>query len=81
MTDPLLRQDLQKLLAALAEGPKTQAELVAHLHLSSTRIGFLLAHLQQRRVIHAPHKIPTDTDHHAHRWALRSPSIPEEDTS
>ncbi|WP_275077695.1 hypothetical protein [Acidithiobacillus caldus] len=35
MTDPLLRQDLQKLLAALADGPKTQAELVAHRHLRS----------------------------------------------
>ncbi len=80
MTDPLLRQDLQKLLAALADGPKTQAELVAHLHLSSTRIGFLLAHLQQRGQIHTPHSTRNDRGRIVNRWTLRSPSTPEENT-
>jgi predicted ArsR family transcriptional regulator len=78
MTDPLLAQDLQKLLALLQEGPKTHGELMTTMRLSSARIASLIRNLQQRGQIYAPRCVADSRGRTVNLWELRNTeSIPE----
>jgi len=77
MMDPLLEQDLQKLLAALQDGPQTQTEIVPRLRLSAARVGTLLEHLRQRQLVHTPRCVSNDRGRTVNLWELRSPADPE----
>ncbi len=79
MTDLLLEQDLQKLLAILREGPKTHAEIIPVMRLSSARIGSLLEILRQRNHVHAPRCVTGTRGRSVNLWELRHPA-PSSDT-
>jgi DNA-binding MarR family transcriptional regulator len=72
MHDPLLEQDLEKLLAQLREAPKTQGELVRALRLRSARIGNLLEVLRQKGVIHTTRCIADERGRTVNLWEIRT---------
>ena len=71
MTDTLLEQDLQKLLALLQEAPKTHSELIVTMRLSSARIGSLLENLRRRGLIQAPHCVAGTKGRSVNLWELK----------
>jgi transcription initiation factor IIE alpha subunit len=70
MTERLLEQDLQNVLAMLQESPKTPSELVINTHLSAARITILLAILQERRLVHAPRSVESARGYTVSVWEL-----------
>ena len=72
--DQLLEQDLKKLLSLLRESPKTHADLVAAMRLSSARISSLLELLRQRNLIHAPRCVAGPRGRTINLWEPRQPA-------
>jgi len=70
-TDPLLKQDCQKLLKLLQEAPRTHTELITAMRLSSARITSILEILQQRGQIHSPRYVTGQQGRTIEIWELK----------